>query len=324
MIRRLLLCRSEGTDPYANLALEELLLDRAEDACILYLWQNRCTVVIGRNQNPWLECRTSLLEEEGGLLARRISGGGAVYHDLGNLNFTFLLPSGDYDSLRQTEVIRQACLALGIPAERSGRNDLLAAGRKFSGSAYYHHLGRSFHHGTLLVDADLEKLSRYLQPSAGKLRAKGVESVRSRVGNLRELSPGLSVDLLKEALARSFRDVYGLPQEELDPAELEGPRLSELTALRRSWEWNFGQRLPFDLDCQGRFDWGEIRAELSLESGLIRDVRIWTDAMDADLSPRLEAALRGCRLEPEDLSLRLHGADAEKGADLCRLLEDQL
>ncbi|MEE1401958.1 MAG: lipoate--protein ligase, partial [Oscillospiraceae bacterium] len=152
MIRQLLTYRDGCTDPHRNLATEAYLTETVpEDTCILYLWQNRHTVVIGRNQNAWRECRTTLLEQEGGVLARRLSGGGAVYHDMGNLNFTFSLPTADYDLRRQQEVLVAACHRLGIPAECSGRNDILTGGRKFSGNSFYHHRGRSFHNGTLLI-----------------------------------------------------------------------------------------------------------------------------------------------------------------------------
>ena len=164
MIHKLKLFESKTTEPYYNLAIEQHLLEIvSEGNCVLYLWQNENTVVIGRNQNAWKECRTTLLEEEGGRLARRLSGG-AVFHDRGNLNFTFLLPTAEYDLERQIEVIRRACAALGVPVEKSGRNDLLADGRKFSGNAFYHHEGHSYHHGTMLVDVNMEKLRRYLQP----------------------------------------------------------------------------------------------------------------------------------------------------------------
>ena len=209
MIERLLVCRARGTDPYENLALEEALLDRVRPGeLILYLWQNERTVVIGRNQNPWKECRTALLAEEGGRLARRLSGGGAVFHDLGNLNFTFLMAAEDYDLPRQLTVLERACQSLGIPAQRSGRNDLLADGRKFSGNAFYKHNGKAYHHGTLMVDVDLEKVQRYLSPSRAKLAAKGVDSVRSRVVNLREFVPCLTIAALSDALTAALAEVY--------------------------------------------------------------------------------------------------------------------
>ncbi|MCD7749357.1 MAG: lipoate--protein ligase, partial [Oscillospiraceae bacterium] len=205
MTERLYLYEGVGFDPHYNLAVEQQLLETVQPGeCILYLWQNQNTVVIGRNQNAWKECRVSRLESEGGTLARRLSGGGAVFHDLGNLNFTFLLPTADYDLRRQTAVILTACQSLGVPAVLSGRNDLTAEGKKFSGSAFYHNRGRSYHHGTLLVQVDMEKLGRYLNPSSAKLEAKGVDSVRARVVNLADIQPDITIPALKEALTLAF------------------------------------------------------------------------------------------------------------------------
>ena len=204
MIKHLYTYSGNGTDPYRNLALEQYLTEHvADDACILYLWQNQNTVVIGRNQNAWQECRTGLLEQEGGTLARRLSGGGAVFHDMGNLNFTFSVSTENYDLSRQQRVILEACRLLGIQAELSGRNDLLAQGRKFSGNSFYNHGGRSFHNGTLLIDADMTKMGRYLSPSPAKIASKGVASVASRVVNLRELCPGLTVAGMTSAMVQS-------------------------------------------------------------------------------------------------------------------------
>ena len=138
MISSLHIYQASGSDPFENLAREQVLLEQGPaDGLILYLWQNQNTVVIGRNQNAYKECRTSLLEEEGGKLARRLSGGGAVFHDLGNLNFTFLVRTEDYDKDKQTDVILRAVQALGIQAEKTGRNDLTIDGQKFSGHAYF-------------------------------------------------------------------------------------------------------------------------------------------------------------------------------------------
>ena len=166
MLKQLYYIETDSVDPYYNLALEEELLHwLPESSAILYLWQNAHTVVIGKNQNAWKECRTEQLAADGGHLVRRPSGGGAVYHDLGNLNFTFLAPLGDYDVHKQLSVILEACRSFGIPAEISGRNDLLADGRKFSGNAFLETNGRGSHHGTLLVDVDMTKMPRYLRPS---------------------------------------------------------------------------------------------------------------------------------------------------------------
>lgn len=324
MIRRLRLFRGSGFDPHRNLAVEQHLLETVgDDCCVLYLWQNQNTVVIGRNQNAWKECRTSLLEEEGGRLARRLSGGGAVFHDLGNLNFTFLLPTADYDLDRQFEVIRRACLSLGISVEKSGRNDLLADGHKFSGNAFYHHEGRSYHHGTLLVDVDMDKLGRYLRPSAEKLKAKGVDSVSARVVNLRELKPELTIVTLGEALQAAFCEAYGLSVDVMGADELDADAVAALYERNRGWEWNYGQRLPFDFCCERRFPWGELRLELAVEFGVVRRAAVYTDAMDWALASALEAALTGCRFERRALAERVTGSGAEGAADVAALLEEQ-
>ena len=214
MIQRITCYLGTGTEPYENLAVERFLMEAVEEGeLILYLWQNRRTVVIGRNQNPWRECRLTELQRDGGSLARRLSGGGAVYHDLGNLNFTFCVQGMDYDLRRQQSVILEACHLLGIGAELSGRNDLLAEGRKFSGNSFYNHNGYAFHNGTLLVDADLECIGKYLSPSRMKLEGKGVDSVRSRVVNLAELHPGLTVEHMCRAMTKALESIYQLPSE---------------------------------------------------------------------------------------------------------------
>lgn len=181
---------AQSKDPYKNLALEAWLFENGRQDVWLYLWQNQHTVVIGRNQNAWKECRLSALEADGGKLARRGSGGGAVYHDVGNLNFTFILPRDVYDLRRQLGVILAAMERLGIPARFTGRNDLVTQdGAKFSGNAFQFSAHTALHHGTILVAADMGALSQYLAPSKAKLAAKGVDSVRSRVCNLNTLRP---------------------------------------------------------------------------------------------------------------------------------------
>lgn len=327
MIKQLRLFQSESFDPYYNLALEQHLMETVEeDCCILYLWQNSNTVVIGRNQNAWKECRTTLLEEEGGHLARRLSGGGAVFHDLGNLNFTFLLPASQYDVDRQLSVILEACRSLGIPAEKSGRNDVLADGKKFSGNAFYKHHGRAYHHGTLMVNVDKDKLGRYLSPSKAKLQAKGVDSVRSRVVNLCEFVPELTIDVMKRHMARAFETVYSLNAREIAAEELPGDVIAALREKNAGWQWLYGAKLPFTFQCEERFPWGGLQLQLQVEEGVIRAAKAYSDAMDWGISQHVEEALIGSRFSlpemKEALSSHLDNEESVCG-DLCRMLEHQ-
>ena len=323
VIRELRVCIGRGYDPYFNLAVEQCLLEGTRPGqCTLYLWQNQNTVVIGRNQNAWRECRTALLEAEGGHLARRLSGGGAVFHDLGNLNFTFLVPAEDYDVARQLAVIAEACRSLGIGTETSGRNDLLADGRKFSGNAFYQSGTNHYHHGTLLVDVDTERMGRYLSPSQAKLAAKGVSSVRSRVVNLRELRRDLTIPMLREALTGAFSQVYGLPWTPVDVAELDQDALEAQCLRNASWDWIYGRSLPFSFSCQGRFPWGEIQLQFQVEEGVVQAVQVHSDAMDWRLAPALEDALAGCRFDQAALDARL--AQALGQSRVCGDLRDLL
>ena len=324
MIDKISLFRHDCTDPYRNLAVEEYLMETVQPGeCVLYLWQNQNTVVIGRNQNAWKECRTSVLEAEGGHMARRLSGGGAVFHDLGNLNFTFLVNEANYDLDRQLGVIEMACRELGLRAERSGRNDVLADGRKFSGNAFYHSRGKAYHHGTLLVDVDGEKLARYLSPSKAKLQAKGVDSVRARVVNLAELVPGLTCERMARAMENAFAAVYGLPLERADEGRLDMETVERLRARNASREWLYGPRLPLSFACQERFDWGSVQLQMQVESGVVVQTRVYSDAMDWELAPTLEKLLTGSEFSQQALCLRIRAGLAQYAGDLCDMLTRQ-
>lgn len=303
MKNRLTIIESDSTNPYKNLALENWLLDHvAEDEVILYLWQNQHTVVIGKNQNAWKECNISTLEADGGHLARRLSGGGAVYHDLGNLNFTFLAQKAHYDVAKQLEVILRGLQSLGIQAEKSGRNDILVDSRKVSGNAFYEHAGRCYHHGTLLMQVDGEKMAKYLNVSKEKLQSKGVSSVKSRVLNLVEVCPDLDASKLKAAMCEAFAAVYeGTP----DLLALEAVDAAEWQALQtryEDWDWNFGRKFAFDRSFGHRFSWGRVDLEMQIKNGHIRDAQVYSDALVPDFIDALGAALLGVRYESSALA----------------------
>ena len=325
MIQRLLLCMGESTDPWDNLALEENIAEtEEEDACILFLWQNLDTVVIGRNQCAWKECRLDLMEQEHVRLARRQTGGGAVYHDLGNLNFSFICAEKDNDIPKQLHTVIRACNGLNIPAEISGRNDLLVANHKFSGSAYRNHNGRSLHHGTLLVNSDTERLARYLTPSREKLMAKGVDSVRSRVINLNTVRSGLTIEELKHSLCAAFSEEYGLPLEYVSSTRWKDQRFWNIASRNKSREWNYGSDITGSWSSTRRFEWGEIEICLTLEDNMISEVQVYTDALNEDLPKQLNEALLGSIFIPSDITKKLSTpalSDRER-SDLCTFFTD--
>lgn len=288
MIKRLLLASSDSYNPHQNLALEEALFELVdEETLIFYLWQNEHTVVIGQNQNAYKECKVVELNQDNGTLARRLSGGGAVYHDLGNLNFTFLMSTNNYDLAKQNRVLIEALNSLGIKAYPKGRNDLLIDEKKFSGHAYYHHNNRSYQHGTLMVNVDFSQLSKYLNVSRQKLQGKGVKSVVSRVTNISDYNPTITIDDLKEALIESIQKIYGLKAETI----FHNPAIDHLFEKYSSYEWLLNPKFEASYETSNRFDWGEISLLLKLENHKISKVEIYTDAMDTQLPTILKESL---------------------------------
>ena len=324
MIKKLQFYISDTHNPYLNLAKEEFLFDTVDkETLILYLWQNKNTVVLGKNQNAFLECRTELLKAEGGVLARRLSGGGAVFHDLGNLNFTFICATENLDVSKHMLLIKRACASAGIEAELSGRNDILANGRKFSGNAFYNSKGRSYHHGTLLINADMEKLSRYLTPPKAKLESKGIKSVKSRVINLSALSPSLSCEDMKTHLLSAFEDVYGLTPEAF--GELDEKRLAELSRRYESWEHLYGTPLPFNVVCEGRLSFGSVLFQICVKKGIVTALNFYTDALDSELSDTVKRALSSLPFEPSSIRQALTEVLPEPQArEIAELFEEQI
>lgn len=316
MISSLKIYISDSFNVYENLAIERLLLDSVdENTLILYLWQNENTVVIGRNQNPWAECNCTLLQKEGGYLARRLSGGGAVFHDKGNLNFTFLCHSENYNLAKQMKVIQDACSLAGIETLLSGRNDILADGRKFSGNAFYNSRGKSYHHGTIMISADFDKMKRYLTPSEAKLSAKGIKSVRSRVVNLNALAPDLTSEKMKEHMISSFEKIYGMKSQ---PSYIDTNKIQALKEDFSSPDYLYKKTPPFSFTVRGKFSWGEIEIGLDVTDGIITEVQIFTDAMDWTLAQKTKDALTGCAFKKGDIEKVLSG---DTKTDILSLFE---
>lgn len=291
------------TDPHENLAMEEaMLLSLPAGQAVLFLWQNAHTVVIGSGQNAWRECNTALLEKEGGKLARRCTGGGAVYHDLGNLNFSFIVPREDYDVDRQLTVVMNAVRMCGLNAEKTGRNDLTVDGRKFSGNAFRLLKNSALHHGTLLIHSDMGQVGRYLTPDQDKLKAKGVKSVASRVVNLSEMG-GVTIESMSEAMIAAFRAEYGAAEISV-PSAQDFPLLDSLIPRYRSWEWNYGSSPEGFIEISRRFSWGGVQLHAKVAGGRAQELHAYTDSMDETLAERLKGALTGCEWRGEALAAR--------------------
>lgn len=334
--------RSTSHDPFFNLALEDFLFDQlAEETstlAILYLWQNQNTVVIGRNQNAWQECKTALLEEEGGFLARRTTGGGAVFHDLGNLNFSILLPEKAFDIDRNFQMIVETVRRAGIPAEKSGRNDLLAEGQKFSGNAFRINRGVGLHHGTLLIHSAFERVGRYLTVAPSKLAAKGVQSVRSRVTNLAQFRPDLDIDYwmqeLKSVFIASFNPDNSYAMESyLSDDFAQDPDLAVRISRFASWDWRFGEAITFDAEIETQMSWGHVHLGFSIQNGHVAGLRLFSDALDSDFVAILEQQLLGLPFASHTLSasIRKHETDpsgygvsrGQMAFDLANVIDEQ-
>ena len=311
------------TDPYRNLAAEEMLLRYVQpDEVILYLWQNENTIVIGRNQNAWRECNFEAFASEDGKLARRLSGGGAVYHDMGNQNFTFFAHNNLYVTHKQSEVICLAARKFGIGATLCGRNDIIADGRKFSGNAYYSTGTVRYHHGTILLSADMGKLGRFLTPSKKKLQAKGVKSVGSRVVNLCDLVAGITPENMRRALVSSFEEVYGSEVEYIDDSVFDPAEWERLTEHYVSRQWTLGRLSEFNRQFQTRLSFGEIELQILVSDGVIRDATMYSDAMNADWVDAVAEILKGCSYSAAAIrkKLKVLGIDKEQTKELSDYL----
>lgn len=292
---------SETFDPWFNLATEDFIFrDMDPNVKTLFLWRNDKTVVIGRFQNPWSECNTQKMQENGIKLARRQSGGGAVFHDLGNTNFTFLSSKETFDKAANNKIITNALSFYGLTATPSGRNDILVetpeGEKKISGSAFKETKDRSFHHGTLLINADMSQLGLYLNPNIKKLQSKGITSVRARVANLQDINPSINHEDLCQKIIQEFFNYYQAeaPIEILDHEYLKTiPALNEHFLKMSDWNWRFGEAPQFNHQMTERFDWGLIEVHLDVHKAVTEKVQIFSDSLHPEMIEQLMASLRG-------------------------------
>ena len=289
-------------NPYYNLAFEEFVLMHRVEGDYLILWQNDNTIVIGQNQNAEEEINRSFVEAHQIHVVRRSTGGGAVYHDLGNLNYSFITDAGE-DKLtfkRFTGPIVEALKGLGLDAEASGRNDILVNGRKVSGTAQRRHGGRILHHGTLLFDANPGMVAGALNVDPEKFRSKSTKSVRSRIGNIRDFLPN---DMELPAFWAYLKDA--LSGGGLTPGALSAGELAEVDRLKRekydTWEWNYGRSPKFDVRCKRYWDGGCLEANVSIANGVITDVRFFGDFLSVCGLEELVERLKGVTFHPEDV-----------------------
>ncbi len=294
---------TESVDPAYNLAFEEYVLHNRREGDYLILWQNDNAVIVGRNQNTAEEINEVFVREHSISVIRRNTGGGAVYHDLGNLNYSFITDAGPLESRsgsQFTSPVVRALQELGLDAEASGRNDILVFGKKVSGTAEHLHQGRILHHGTLLFDSDSSVIAGALNPDPTKFQSKSVKSVRSRVGNIRTF---LKQDMTLSAFWAYLKTA--LNRDGFLPDALTAEELAHVQALKESkydtWQWNYGRSPKYQLCNKRRFPGGLLELHLSVKDGSISGLEIMGDFLSlSDVAP-LAQALEGCAYRKADI-----------------------
>jgi len=302
---------NKKTDPRYNLALEEYVLKNLEtEEDIILLWQNEPAIIIGRNQNTIEEINVEYVKEKNIHVVRRTSGGGAVYHDLGNLNYTFVTNNlkDNLNNYRKfTEPVIDALKDLGVPAEFSGRNDIVVDGKKISGNAQSYYKNRMFHHGTILLNIDLDDVAKMLKVKADKIESKGIKSTRSRVNNIlpyfkKKMSMEEFIDfLLKHILKTDNIDekTYHLTEEDY----LAIDKLMKDKYM--TWEWNYGESPEFSILKERRYAGGNLQFHLDVKEGIIKDAKLYGDFLGKLDVKDITNLIKGVKYREEDVREKL-------------------
>lgn len=306
------------TDPRINLAIEEYALntmDVEKDSFLLF-YINQPSIIIGRNQNTIEEINTDFVEQNGIIPVRRLSGGGAVYHDLGNLNFSFLTKD-DGDSFRNfkkfTQPVVDALKKMGVDAELSGRNDILAEGKKISGNAQFSTRGRMFSHGTLMFDTEIDAVVSALKVKKEKIESKGIKSIRSRVTNIVDLlDKPMTIEEFRLAILSS---IFGGEDkvQYWDLTEEDWANIHKLSEERyQKWEWNYGKSPKFNIQHSHRFPTGSVDVRLEVNKGVIEEVKFFGDFFGVGEVEEVEVLLVGKNYSKEAIEQALESVDVPK------------
>lgn len=301
------------TDPRINLAIEEYALKNLDiNESYLLFYINEPSIIIGKNQNSVEEINTEYVESNGIHVVRRLSGGGAVYHDLGNLNYSFITKD-DGDSFHNfrkfTEPVIEALKQMGVNAELSGRNDILAEGRKISGNAQFSTRGRMFTHGTLLFNSEMDHIVSSLRVKKDKIESKGIKSVRSRVANISEfLTDKWTIEEFRSALLKFIFQGQAITEYVLTEEDWE--KIHQLSKERyQNWEWNYGKSPKFNLQHSHRFPVGHIDVRLDVDKGVIENCKIYGDFFGVGDVSDIENKLKHVRYEKSELEAVLKDVD---------------
>ncbi len=296
MIRRTACLIARENDLYRNLAIERHLMDTLpEETAILFLWQARHAIVIGRNQDPQAECDVSAFLSGGGQFARRLSGGAAMYHDVGTLQYTFILPKTQFDIPKQLSIVGMAVGALGLQCRAGRRSSLVINGRTFARTAFYKQGSVACQQGCLCVNGDLGQMQRLMNG----------DQARDAV-NLAQLVPGLSVNGLSEALYWAFANTYGAQPAMLDERMFSERELEKTAMQFTDGNWTYPRQFPPTVAVSERFPWGDVTVLLRTEGGVIREARIFSDAMEAGLFPLIEKSLTGAPMLISSIAARIN------------------
>lgn len=303
------------TDPRINLAIEEFVLrnmDIEKDDFLLF-YINQPSIIIGKNQNTIEEINTDYVEDNGIIVVRRLSGGGAVYHDLNNLNFSFLTKDDGnsfHNYKKFTQPVVDALKNLGVNAELSGRNDILAEGKKVSGNAQYSTRGRMFSHGTLMFKTDVDAVASSLKVKKDKIESKGIKSVRSRVGNISDyLKEPMTIEEFRMQILKSiFGGVEKIKYYEL--TEEDWKKIHEISEERyQKWEWNYGKSPRFNIQKTNRFPSGGIDIRLEVNKGIIEEIKIFGDFFGVGDVADIEKLLVGIKYDRTSIADAIEAID---------------